>query len=135
MFIYAMLSFILQEPSMAKNSSPSRTPKNGAQLHGGARKMPHFTAKKKHQPPSRHEHRHTARRIMSRFPVRTCGCRPSRTKYEILPKARKLTHEVSARYKLEEIIQFSKCELPWHSTEAASGSDSTFHVEDREIRP
>ena len=71
------LIFIVQEPSTAKNSSPSRAPKNGAQIQTTWRrreKMPYFTAKN-HQPPGRHTHhrRKTHDEILSRFPVRTCA--------------------------------------------------------------
>ena len=70
--VHSSLKFIVQESSMAKNSSPSRAPKNGAQLRenpGGARKKAK-KAKNPFKPPGRHK---TNDEILSRFPVRTCA--------------------------------------------------------------
>ena len=51
---------------------------------------------------------------------------PARRKYEILPKARGLTHERSTNCSIEIVFRFS-------SANSASGSESTFHVENKEI--
>ena len=121
---------IVQEPSMAKNSSPSRAPKNGAPLRENPEEREKKTkkAEKTVKPPGRHKHRHKARRnnvqISSANRAWTSEA-PSRRKYEILPKARGLTHERSTTAHRNN-VQIFKCELPWHSMEATSGSESTF---------
>ena len=92
---------IVQEPSMAKNSSPSRAPKNGAQLRKNPEEREKRPKRPKNpiKPPGRHKHRHTARRnnvqISSANRPWTSEA-PSRRKYEILPKARGLTHETNS---------------------------------------
>ena len=123
--VHSSLKFIVQEPSMAKNSSPSRAPKNGAQLRENPEEREKRPQRPKNpiKPPGRHKHRHTARRnnvqIFSANRAWTSD-EPSRRKYEILPKARGLTTAHRNN------VQIFKCELPWHSMEAASGSESTF---------
>ena len=53
MYGHNSLMFIVQEPSMAKNSAPSRAPKNGAHLQTmeEREKMTHFTTKNPDQRP------------------------------------------------------------------------------------
>ena len=69
--------------------------------------------KKTIKPPGRHKHRHTARRnnvqISSANRAWTSE-EPSRRKYEILPKARGLTHERSTTAHRNN-VQIFKCEL------------------------
>ena len=86
-------------------------------------------AEKPVKPPGRHKHRHTARRNnvqISSANLAWTSEYSSRGKYEILPKARGLTHERSTNTAHRNNVQISQCELPWHSMEAASGSESTF---------
>ena len=67
--------------------------------------------------------------ILSRFPVRTARGPPSTLhveKMKFFQKARGLTHERSTNTAHRNNVQISMCELPWHSMEAASGSESTF---------
>ena len=89
--------------------------KTGAQLQTtrrSAKKWPK-SRKKPSNPPGRHKHRHTARRnnvqISSANRAWTSEA-PSRGKYEILPKARGLTHERSTTARRNN-VQIFKCEL------------------------
>ena len=72
-YVNTALKFIVQEPSMAKNSSPSRAPKNGAQLRENPEER-EKRPKKPKNPSNRLAAINTAIQlvgIMSRFPVRT----------------------------------------------------------------
>ena len=122
---------IVQEPSMAKNSSPSRAPKNGAQLRENPEEREKRPKRPKNpvKPPGRHKHRHTARRnniqISSANRVRL----PMNLHVEnmkILPKARGLAHERSTTARRNN-VQIFKCELGLRI-------GVHFHVENKEIR-
>ena len=100
---------------MAKNSSPSKAPKNGAQLRENPEEREKRPKRPRNpvKPPGRHKHRHTARRnnvqISSANRAWTSEA-PSRRKHEILPKARGLTHERSTTAHRNN-VQIFKCEL------------------------
>ena len=116
---------------MAKNSSPSRAPKNWRSTPGepgGARK----NGQKGRKPPSnRLAAINTAIKLMMKYcpdfqcePARGSPRTPSRRKYEILPKARRLTHDcqIQARRNNPNF----KCELGLRI-------GVHFHVENLEI--
>ena len=112
---------------MAKNSSPSRAPKNGAQL----RENPEEREKRPKTPSNRLAAINTAIKLMMKYcPDFQCEAAsgsprtPSRRKYEILPKARRLTHDcqIQARRNNPNF----KCELGLRI-------GVHFHVENMEI--
>ena len=101
---------------MAKNSSPSRAPKTGAQLRDDPEEREKMAKKAKNpvKPPGRHKHRHmTASRNNVQISSANCAWSsetPSRRKYEILPKASGLTHGRSTTAHRNN-VQIFKCEL------------------------
>ena len=124
--VHSSLKFIVQEPSMAKNSSPSRAPKNGAQLQENPEERE--KRPKRPKPPSS---RLAAIKLMMKYcpdfqcePARGSPRTPSRRKYEILPKPRRLTHDcqIQARRNNPNF----KCELGLRI-------GVHFHVENMEI--
>ena len=95
-----------RKPSMAKNSSPSRAPKNDAQLQTTWRSAKHAS-----EPPKTPSHRHmtASKNNVQIFKCETARghpSRPSRRKKNSnsFKSLRKLTHAVTARHKLVEII-------------------------------
>ena len=100
---------------MAKNSSPSRAPKNWRSTLGQPEEREKIAKRPKNpvKPPGRHKHRHTARRnnvqVSSANRAWTSEA-PSRRNFEILPKAPGLTHERSTTAHRNN-VQIFKCEL------------------------
>ena len=119
---------------MAKNSSPSRAPKNGAQRQcelTEREKCRSSRQKKSSQPPGRHNHRHTARR--NTVQTSSTNLRVDADHHaENMKFSQKLAVPGTAH---RNNVQAFRCELPWNPMEAASESESTFHVENQEIRP